>query len=101
MTELLFVYGTLRFPDIQQKIVGRILFGELDILEGYTTVQISIDGDSYPILAEAINKNVSGLVFDILPTDFSALDEYEGDSYKRVKVLLKSKKEAWVYKKNE
>lgn len=101
MTELLFAYGTLRSPDIQRKIVGKILFGAPDILEGYTTVQIDIDDESYPILTEAVHKNVNGLVLEILPTDFSALDEYEGDTYKRVKVLLKSKKEVWVYKKNE
>lgn len=101
MLEFLFVYGTLQNTDIQQKIIGKILKGESDVLENHTVLKIRINGEIYPVLTKAKNKSVSGLVLDILPTDFPLIDEYETDAYKRVKVRLKSGKAAWVYKKYE
>jgi gamma-glutamylcyclotransferase (GGCT)/AIG2-like uncharacterized protein YtfP len=101
MAELLFVYGTLKDPTVQQKTVGRKLVGEPDILENHTTQQIIQDGNIYLILVESEGENVSGLVLEISSADFPALDEYEGDEYKRVKVQLRSGKSVWAYKKNE
>ena len=101
MTELLFVYGTLRDPEVQRKIIGRELVGEPDTLEDYTTVQIALEDGVYPILVKTPRENVRGLVLKVLPTDFSALDEYEGDAYQRVRIQLKSGQEAWVYEGKE
>ncbi len=99
MSELLFVYGTLQKPDVQRKIVGRELYGEEDICEDHTTHDITFSEGTYLILVEAKGKEVRGLVLNILSDDFFALDEYESDVYKRVKIKLKSGKKAWVYKK--
>ncbi len=101
MTDLLFVYGTLRDPEVQRRIIGRELAGEPDTLEDYTTVQITIEDGVYPVLVKALKENVNGLVLKVLQTDFSALDEYEGSAYERVKVQLKSGREVWVYTKKE
>ncbi|EKD46668.1 MAG: hypothetical protein ACD_67C00122G0003 [uncultured bacterium] len=101
MSERLFVYGTLKDPKVQRKIIGRELIGEPDVLEKYAVAQITLDDSVYPILIEAMNNNVGGLVLEVAPSDFSVLDEYEGDEYKRVRVKLRSGKLAWVYKKNK
>jgi gamma-glutamylcyclotransferase (GGCT)/AIG2-like uncharacterized protein YtfP len=97
MPELLFVYGTLKNPNIQQKIVGRKLVGAPAILENCTILNDGV----YPVLVEEKNKNVEGIVLDVFSADFSALDKYEGNDYKRVKVQLKDGKEVWIYKNND
>lgn len=101
MEELLFVYGTLQEPKIQQKIVGRFLDGDPDVLQNHTTQKVTISGKTYPILIEAQNKEIRGVVLHVSDNDFPALDEYETSAYKRVKVKLKSGTIAWVYMKNE
>ena len=37
---------------------------------------------------------VEGLVLNVLPSDWPALDEYETNAYKRVKITMKSGREA-------
>jgi len=99
MKEFLFTYGSLKDPAIQQTIIGRKLVGQPETLEQYTTKMI-FDNEIYPALIDAKNKSVNGLVFDILSTDFPALDKYEGSGYKRARVRPKSKVMARVYKQN-
>ena len=101
MEELLFVYGTLQEPKVQQKIVGRFLDSDPDVLQNHTTQEVTISGKTYPILIETQNKEIRGVVLHVLNSDFTALDKYETSAYKRVKIKLKSGTVAWVYMKNE
>ncbi|MDD5197435.1 MAG: gamma-glutamylcyclotransferase [Candidatus Gracilibacteria bacterium] len=100
MQELLFVYGTLKNPEIQQEIIGKNPIMELDILENHTIVQYAFSDGIYPIAVEAMDKNIEGFILFVSLLDFIVLDEYEGSGYKRVKILLKSRREAWIYMKN-
>ena len=98
MPELLFVYWTLKDPDLQKQVLGREISGEDDILEHYKLSEIDTADWVYPIVIESQNQEVKWFILTISKFDFPALDEYESEAYKRVKVFLKSWKEVWIYK---
>lgn len=106
--ENLFSYGTLQDEKVQLKNYGRILTGQTDKLLGYklTLVEITakevieLSGASYhPIIqyTGSHSDKVNGTVFEISQIELKQTDNYEADNYKRVQVLLKSGKSAWVY----
>lgn len=99
MVEYLFVYGTLKDPDVQKRVTGRTLNGEADAIADHAVERITLSEGTYPILVDAIGREVHGLVLEITSADFEPLDVYETNAYQRVKVTLKGGKEAWVYKK--
>ncbi|EKD30577.1 MAG: hypothetical protein ACD_78C00004G0003, partial [uncultured bacterium (gcode 4)] len=74
MRELLFVYGTLRNPKIQRKVMGKNPIIERDILENYTIVQHAFSDGVYPIAVEAVDKNIEGFILFISLSDFVTLD---------------------------
>jgi len=98
MTKI-FVYGTLREPEVQMKVIGRMIEGVKDSLLGYKKTTIAINDSTYSIIEEDLNVNegVDGLVLDINEDDLINLDEYETDTYKRKEVILRSGTMAWVY----
>ncbi|PMQ06674.1 hypothetical protein DyAD56_04205 [Dyella sp. AD56] len=53
----------------------------------------------HPIVAPSDNPvdEVSGKVFRVTDAELAAADRYEVSDYKRVAVLLKSGRQAWVY----
>jgi gamma-glutamylcyclotransferase (GGCT)/AIG2-like uncharacterized protein YtfP len=95
----LFIYGTLINPEIQKSILGRIINGIPNILEGYEKSEIEIDNKKYPIIIPNKNKTVNGFVIEISDDEFKKIDEYEGIEYKRIEVVLKSGMLAWAYVK--
>ncbi|MDP3916693.1 MAG: gamma-glutamylcyclotransferase family protein [Nanoarchaeota archaeon] len=92
----LFVYGTLKNPEIQKSIFGRIAQSSPDVLQGYTRSKIRID-KIYPIIIKKRGKFVRGLVISVNPKELKLIDKYETNSYKRQKVALKSGTNAQVY----
>ena len=107
-TQLLFSYGTLRQPDVQQATFGRELDGRPDAIVGYDLDYVTISdphviatsgSDRHPILkpTDRAGAAVEGMVFTISEADLAAADEYEVDDYRRIAVPLRSGDEAWVY----
>ena len=105
---LLFSYGTLRLPEVQIAMFGRHLEGAPDVLPGYRRSMVEITdpeviaasgADHHPIVSASDNLNdeVEGTVFLITEAELTAADTYEVSDYRRVAVLLKSGREAWVY----
>ena len=43
---------------------------------------------------------IHGVVFDVSNADLAKVDIFESNSYKRVRVKLKSGTEAWIYMEN-
>ncbi len=43
------------------------------------------------------NDNIKGTVFEITEEELQLADKYEPANYKRVKAVLESGKEAWIY----
>lgn len=108
MKENLFSYGTLQKEKVQLELFGRILQGSGDTLKGYRLSTIEIKDESilskseqkYHLIAvSSKDKNdfIKGIVFELTEKELIIADEYETDDYKRVKAVLASGKETWVY----
>ncbi|MFN8372319.1 MAG: gamma-glutamylcyclotransferase family protein [Anaerolineae bacterium] len=99
MTEALFVYGTLQLPEVQQVVFGRLINGTHDVLDGYGRSSITLGRETYPIIMEQAGSSVEGMVLDVTAEELARADHYETDAYRRLRVTLRSGKEAWVYGK--
>lgn len=97
--EKLFVYGVLKNPEIQKKVIGRIAEGEESSLSGYKKGLINIEGEIFPILEKTRNRFdfVFGEVIEVSNEELKKIDEYKTDNYKRIKVVLANGEYAWVY----
>ena len=104
----LFSYGTLQQKKVQLETFGRLLIGEIDILQNFFLSKIEITDNTvisrsgkkfHPIIF--YNKDsqdeVKGMVFTISYEELLKADGYEVDDYSRVELTLKSGKKAWVY----
>lgn len=94
--EKLFVYGTLQNPDIQMRLVGRIIRGTPDKLHGFRSHILM----HYPTALPDTEGEISGQVMDVTMDEIIAFDAYETSAYLRVRVLLESGTEAWMYQGN-
>ena len=99
MKQNLFSYGTLRQQKVQLELFGRLLQGTSDTLPGYKTAPIIIEGNTYTIAVRSLNKTdrIAGSVLEVTEEELLIADKYESEDYKRVKALLESGKETWVY----
>ena len=95
--ELLFVYGTLQDPAVQQRLIGRTVIGTPDTLEGFFKSSMSMTEGIYPLVIPRHGHEVNGLVLEITLEELLAMDVYETSAYRRVRVPLRSGRETWVY----
>lgn len=98
MNQPLFIYGTLREPQVQLTVIGRLVEGSPDQLAGYKISGIILDGVPYPLIIPAEESTVNGEVIEITGAELEKIDIYEGEAYQRVTVTLLSGRQAWVYK---
>lgn len=98
MVERVFVYGTLLETTVQKSVIGREVFGEPDVLSGFSVSSIDIGGDCYPMIFPTEKGKVEGLVIELDEAELYRVDQYEGKEYRRAKVKLVGGIEAWVYK---
>ncbi len=99
MNQLLFVYGSLRDPQVQTENIGRIVEGTPDVLLGYGKFAVKVDDIVYPILVPVSESIVEGEILKLTKEELNKIDVYEIDAYRRIKVKLKSGINAWVYVK--
>ena len=108
MNEFLFSYGTLQKEKVQLELFGRLLHATKDVAEGYKLSSIEIKDkaflskgeDKYQrTLIPSSNKadKIEGTVFEISNEELLLADKYEPNHYKRIKVVLRSGKQAWIY----
>lgn len=112
MDEYLFSYGTLQDEAVQLATFGRRLSGEPEVLEGFRIDHLAIE-DEAVIEASGLRYHliispsgdpadiVTGTGFHITHAELLAADAYEVDDYQRVRVALKSGRQAWVYTKKD
>lgn len=100
--EFLFVYGTLKDPKVQLKIIGRILPLKKDAIIGFKKSAIAIEGNKYLCISKdpKSKRKMTGYLLEITNSELAKIDDYETDNYKRIEATLESGKEAWVYIKN-
>ncbi len=105
---LLFSYGTLCDPAVQQANFGRLLDGRDDQLPGYRgemleitdATVIAISGKTHHPVLQSTGSDaarVDGVVFEITDAELVKADRYEVDDYQRVLARLASGVHAWVY----
>ena len=108
MTHLLFTYGTLRLPQVQVAVFGRVLPSRADAVVGHVLGEVEIaDPDVvaasgsavHPMLLASFDPDavVEGHVLELDDAQLAAADAYEVDAYVRVNVTLRSGQTAWVY----
>ena len=106
--ERLFSYGTLRQPEVQVTLFGRVVPTAEDVLPGFRLDTVTItDPDViatsgsavHPILrrSKATDDTVPGAFLELDEAELAAADDYEVDDYERVSVVLASGLKAWVY----
>src|SRR6476660_2442130 len=105
--ESLFSYGTLRLAEVQLETFGRKLDGKPDALPGYKLVMITITDEEFVIKSGTPDHRnlqftgnsadvVEGVVFKVTSNELEQADSYEPEGYERVKVQLRSGRNAWV-----
>lgn len=105
---LLFSYGTLQQPAVQQSTFGRLLEGSADALVGYEQSLFEVkdpefvatSGKAHHATARFTGNReswVPGMVFDVTERELQSADAYEPEGYVRVLAELASGKQAWVY----
>ncbi len=99
MLENLFIYGTLRDDTVQMKVIGKHITGTQDTLLKYEKSTIDINGRTYPIALPNEKSQIDGETIKLTQEELAKVDEYETDAYQRVKIILASNTEAWVYTK--
>jgi hypothetical protein len=104
----LFSYGTLQLPEVQRATYGRLLEGRADAMTGYRLVPLTITNpDVVALSGEPVHMiacrtgdpadRIAGIVYRITPAELEATDDYEGDAYARIEVVLESGASAFVY----
>lgn len=95
--EKLFTYGSLQYPEIQQKLFGRLLEGSSDTLVGHEKAKLNVDGKTFNVANQKEGSSIDGFVYELSDKELERADRYEGKAYKRIKTKLKSGEEAWLY----
>jgi len=91
----LFVYGTLRFPEVLRALLGRIPDSSPVTLDGWRAAALA--RRTYPGLVPA-NATVPGMLFTGLRAEeLEVLDEYESGPYDLRKLSLTDGRPAWSY----
>jgi hypothetical protein len=104
--ELLFSYGPLQDPTLQQSVFGRQLAGEDDQLYGYTLTMLE-PTDARPrrqpgrhpimMMTGQPEDRVDGTLYHVSQKELQQADTIEATDYKRDRVKLASGKIAWAY----
>lgn len=104
----LFVYGTLRDPEIQKEIFGRVVPMVPERLSGYRLEHIEIENpyvletsgmSIHRILVADANATepIDGFSLEITENELARADIYEDADYTRVLAPLESGRSAFVY----
>jgi gamma-glutamylcyclotransferase (GGCT)/AIG2-like uncharacterized protein YtfP len=99
MADALFVYGTLRDPEVCTRLLGRMPQSAPARLQGF--IRQAVRGEPYPAIVPEGTRSVEGLLlFGLSAPELAALDAYEGDEYGRIEVSVETdagQARAWVY----
>lgn len=109
MSARIFSYGTLQLDSVQRALFGRLVPMADDVLRGFEAVAIRIEDPDVleysgtavhlALVPAATDAEIPGKVLELEPGDLPAVDQYEGENYRRVEVPLASGTTAWVYVK--
>ena len=100
-TEKIFAYGSLKDPNVQQKVLGKKVSVTPDRLEGCIESDFEhVTTKTRPIILSPFARHgISGVTFAVTTADLQKIDQYQSNFYHREKVTLKSGDSAWAYVK--
>lgn len=85
----LFAYGTLTCPAIMTELCGSLPGHEPALLRHY--VRRTLREEDFPGIVPAPSGTVPGILYRELPADaWHALDRFEGDLYRRARVVVET-----------
>lgn len=104
----LFVYGTLRLPQVQREVIGRLVPGRPALLPGWRLAEQVIDDPSvvglsgqavHPIAVPSADPTdeIAGECLELTAAELLAVDDYEVSAYQRVRVTVADGTSAWFY----
>lgn len=83
----LFVYGTLMFDEVWQRLIRNKYKRTPAILPHFQ--RLAIKNETYPAIIRAMNSNTHGiLVHHVSCSDIKLLDRFEGKYYRRIPVIV-------------
>lgn len=100
LSQFLFCYGTLMFPELLAAVCRRRFPCEEAVLRGYARYRLR--GAAFPGVAAAERREVHGMLYrGIGPRCLRRLDRYEDDCYERRLLRVRDgagrARMAWVY----
>ena len=101
----LFVYGSLLFPELTEKLTGKTFKSVVAILSGFK--RFALKGCDYPAIIPKNSSDVEGLLLlNVDEESMKILTFFEGGEYKKQDVVVTSEKKkytatAFVWAKSE
>jgi gamma-glutamylcyclotransferase (GGCT)/AIG2-like uncharacterized protein YtfP len=93
---VLFVYGTLRFPEVLRALLGRTPSGAVARAPGWRAA--ALEHRPYPGLVAAPGSVTQGVLLgDLTVREWGILDDYEGPEYDLRRIALEGGAHGWTY----
>lgn len=93
--EVLFVYGSLQFPEVLFALLDRVPQHEPVAAEGWRVA--TLPERVYPGLVPGITTAHGYLLTDLTPEEWRVLDAFEDSVYELVRVDLVDGRDGWTY----
>ena len=91
--DALFAYGTLAFPEVMEAVLGAVLPNEPARVEGWARYRVR--GEHYPGIVANLGAATPGTLYTACtPSAMRILDDFEGDLYDRVELVVEPKGDA-------
>jgi gamma-glutamylcyclotransferase (GGCT)/AIG2-like uncharacterized protein YtfP len=91
----LFAYGTLRFPDVLEALLGRVPEHSPAIAPGWRVA--ALDGRVYPVLVPGDGGAGGILISGLTAGEWRVIDAYEDDFYELERITLVDGRQGWAY----
>jgi gamma-glutamylcyclotransferase (GGCT)/AIG2-like uncharacterized protein YtfP len=91
----LFAYGTLRFSEVLEALLGRVPEHAPAIAPGWRIA--ALDGRVYPVLVPGEGAAGGVLISGLTASEWRVIDAYEDDFYELERLTLVDGRPAWAY----
>jgi hypothetical protein len=91
----LFAYGTLRFPDVLEALLGRVPEHSPAIAPGWRVA--ALEGRVYPVLVPGDGGAGGILLSGLTAGEWRVIDAYEDDFYDLERLTLVDGRPGWAY----
>ncbi|MCC8247662.1 gamma-glutamylcyclotransferase family protein [Saccharothrix luteola] len=91
----LFVYGSLRFPDVLRTLLDRVPPSTMATAKGWRVA--ALRDHVYPVLVPAAGQANGMLLAGLTSTEWATLDAFENDLYQLRRLPLDGERSGWAY----